>query len=138
AAVNAANAGDVIKVCAGTYQEQVLVTTSLTLKGAGSGSTHITYPASPVAATGTCADSSSLGLNAEPIVQICGATVSMSGFNVEGPYPVSNGCADQPQGIFVGGSGTLKLGSSTVTSIRQSNSGLFGCQGGVGIQVGRA
>jgi hypothetical protein len=77
-------------------------------------------------------------LNAEPIVQVCGGiTLKMSGFNVQGPYPLSNGCADQPQGIFIGGGSTVKLNSTTVTSIRQSDSGLFGCQGGAGLQIGR-
>src|SRR5436309_6845189 len=37
AAVNAANAGDTVKVCAGTYHELVTVNKSITLKGAQAG-----------------------------------------------------------------------------------------------------
>jgi hypothetical protein len=137
AAVTASTAGATIKICAGTYAEQVVIGENLTIKGAGAASTTVTYPASPAAASGTCADSSSLGLQAYPIVQICGGKTKMSGLTIAGPFPVSDGCGAQPQGIFVGGGATLNISSSHIASIRQSDSGLFGCQGGVGLQVGR-
>lgn len=138
-AVTAASAGNVIKICAGTYPEQVLVQKALTLKGAGAGSTTVTYPASPAAASGTCADSSSIGLDAYPIVQICGGVkVKVSGLTIAGPFPQSLGCGAQPQGVFVGGGSTLNISHSNVVSIRQSDSGLYGCQGGVGLLIGRS
>ena len=47
AAVNAASPGDTIRVAAGTFRESVEVTKSLTIIGAGQGSTFLVPPASP-------------------------------------------------------------------------------------------
>jgi parallel beta-helix repeat protein len=49
AAVNAANPGDTINVASGTFRESVEVTKSLTILGAGQGSTILQPPASPSA-----------------------------------------------------------------------------------------
>ncbi|HLV81630.1 MAG TPA: hypothetical protein VKT32_15185, partial [Chthonomonadaceae bacterium] len=42
--VNAANPGDTVQVAAGTYIEQVVINTPITLAGAGQGSTIIQSP----------------------------------------------------------------------------------------------
>jgi pectin methylesterase-like acyl-CoA thioesterase len=45
-AVNAANSGDVIQILAGVYPEQIAISTSITLTGAGASSSVIQAPPS--------------------------------------------------------------------------------------------
>lgn len=109
AAITAASSGDTIIVCAGTYKEQLAITTSLTLTGAGAGSTFIEMPASP----GTDV------FGQRTIVDINAATVTMSGFTVRrGAFTPA--AVDDFLGIFVFGGATLSLSSSSVTDIRQA------------------
>jgi|GEM_PF-1409364 len=93
AAVNAASAGDIIKVAPGTYTEQVVINnTSLTLEGAGAGSTIIVAPESRTSFT-----FSESGSSWEPVVFAFGRTnnngtisgtdtitVTISGFTIDG------------------------------------------------------
>ena len=121
-AIDAAASGDTIDVAAGTYPEQLTDTTSLTLIGAGSGSTFI-------APTSLATD----GLGMASIVSIGGsAAVSthISGFTVMGPL---NGI---DAGILVRDGATADIHDNAITDIHWT--ALPGAQSGFGIWVGRA
>ena len=72
-AVNvAAQTGDTIQVCAGNFPEQVVITKSVTLVGAGSAQTTIQLPAAPA------------GLQDVITVDGAGVDVEISGFTITG------------------------------------------------------
>jgi putative cofactor-binding repeat protein len=126
AAVTAANPGDKITVCSGTYQEQVVITKSLTL--IGSGSPTILAPA-------TMAPDSFGYLN---IVTITGSiTASLSGFTVSGPVNVPCNTGIAGNGIFVQDGAMAVISGNTIESIH--NAPIVQCAAyGTGIMVGRA
>jgi parallel beta-helix repeat protein len=124
AAVNAAHAGDTIQISSGTYTEQILISKSLQIKGAGDGTTIIQAPSSLTHDI----------FGASNVVDITnGSTTKISGLTISGPG--STTCNSITAGIFVSGGSTLKLTKSTVTDIHDTPAG--GCQNGVGIFVGR-
>jgi hypothetical protein len=125
--------GDTIRLAAGTYVEQVVLTTSRIIVGAGQDESTIQAPAS------LAANSQVQPQNA--IVDISGGstTVTMSKLTVAGPGGLSvSGCTDDgtslDKGIDVHGSATLNLSSAAVRSIY--NRANQGCQRGDGISVG--
>ncbi|GAB3690745.1 hypothetical protein GCM10027592_08220 [Spirosoma flavus] len=130
-AVNAANNGDVIAVPAGTYPQQVLITKSLTINGAGSDNTIVQAPGSLVAGQ---ADT-----DQRNIIEVRGAgvTVTITGIRVNGPLTPTNGCGDLFYGININGGAALNLSSSSITNIYlDPMASFFGCQTGVGIRAG--
>ncbi|GAB3993635.1 hypothetical protein GCM10028807_29400 [Spirosoma daeguense] len=130
AAVNAALAGDVITVPTGTYTEQVLITKSLTINGAGVTNTIVQAPASMVPGQ--------LAADHRNIIEVRnGATVIITGINVNGPLAPANGCNDLFHGINVNQGASLNLSSSSVTNIYLTpKASFFGCQTGHAIRVG--
>ncbi len=125
AAVNQVASGGTVHVAAGTYAEQIVADSNMTIDGAGAGSTTIKAPAS-------------LSFGSDParyaIVDIKGgANVEMSDLTVSGPGP--SGCGSLHYGILVTGAAHLNAHDMTVADIRDSS--LSGCQNGNGIQVGR-
>lgn len=133
AALSAASPGDTIKVCAGTYNEQLVIQQGVTLQAKGP--VTVVGPASPPSTTSCDADGGSQPN--QDVVDICGAgTVTISGFTFQGSWP-SNVCYDSIYGVAVLGGANLVMSNSTVENIGgdpQSD----GCQGGVGIEVGLA
>lgn len=126
-AVDAASAGDTIKLLLGTYEEQVIIGKSLAIIGSGSSSTVIKAPSSVVP--------DSFGFT--EIIEINNhATVEMQGVTVSGPG--ASDCGSLTAGIRVLEDATLDLYSSTVTHIR--NNPIRGDCGreGTGILVGTA
>lgn len=130
AGVNAAAAGDTIQVCAGTFAEQVMVTKSVKLVGAGSAQTTIVLPR-PV--TGT-----------QDVVTIDGTgggvDVEISGFTIKGLAPTGE-CAPAGttyllSGIYVRNGANANIHDNVITGMRGDP--LDGCQKGSGIRVGRA
>jgi parallel beta-helix repeat protein len=120
AAVNAAYAGDTINVAAGRYTEQVSVNQSLTLAGAGAGSTTIQAPAELVNDPD----------DAKTIVLFTGAiTAEISGFTIQGPVNGLN------FGIYVRDGATANIHDNTVKDIRDEL--LSGAQYGYGIEIGK-
>ena len=119
AAINAAHPGDTIVLAKCTYTEQLTITKSITIMGAGAGRTIIQSPAV-------------LGLDAfgNPwTIEIGGAaTVAMSGFTlvvtpqciISSPGAVSGVSGYAGGGIGVGGSATLNLRSAVVTTTGQT------------------
>lgn len=122
-AVTTAADGDTITVHAGIFTEQVNITKSLTLTGAGAANTKIQAPATLT----TDADGK------KNIVEFRGAiTDTMSGFTVLGPGP--SGCGSIDTGIAILGGATLNVSATNITSLRDNP--FSGCQNGEGIRAG--
>jgi hypothetical protein len=137
-AVSAASTGQTVKICAGSYAEQVTVTKSLTLLGASAGAVHLTPPASP--AESTCLPDSTDGTHKYSLLDVCGPTVKVtaSGLTLAGPWAPGHACSDAVFGATVTGAATLTLNNSVVTGARLADrTGLGGCQSGIGILAGR-
>jgi parallel beta-helix repeat protein len=83
-AVTAASAGDTINVAAGTYTEQVVITRSLTLQGAGAANTTIQAPATLTATTWTHRGTAFNTLIEVNGATVHGITVNISGFTIDG------------------------------------------------------
>jgi parallel beta-helix repeat protein len=120
AAINAAAAHDTIIVAAGTYPEQISVNKSLTLTGAGGGTTTIQAPGvlifDPDGAT-------TIVLFTGPI------TAGFSGFTVQGPVDGLN------FGIYVRDGATANIHDNVIKDIR--NVIISGGQNGYAICVGK-
>jgi hypothetical protein len=144
-----------VEVCPGTYSEQVTILKSLALSRApvpaSQGAVTIQLPAGvgsdqskSLSSTNCQAKDAANGLQVpQSVVEICaagtggaittGVKVTVSDLTVEGNWPHSV-CYDSLYGILVGGA-SLTLTGSTVE--KAGAYPLNGCQGGVGIQVGR-
>jgi hypothetical protein len=129
AAVNAAAAGDVINVCPGTYEEQVVVATALksnlTIRSVSPLQAIINAPAIMV----------------EPgdLVTIDQSrNVTLRDFVISGPFPDLLFCSvELRSGVRVKGGGSALILGNHITEIRATNPALRGCQNGFAIAVGR-
>jgi hypothetical protein len=137
-AVSIALPGDTIRIAPGTYVEQVLVTKSLNIVGAGIDTTTIKAPQTKVF---------DVPYGKTYVMEFQGPqTTNMARLTVAGPSGVGGGlnCAPNPlsldMGISVVDLATLNLGAAAVRDIYdidnagQKNSG---CQRGTAISVGR-
>ena len=124
-AVNEAAAGDTIQVAAATYPEQVDISKSLTLIGAGPATTIIQAPL-------TLPNTSTMN---SFIVRIAGAGVSVEvkEFTITGPGP--SGCGSIHSGILVRDGAHANIHDNKILEVRDNPVG--GCQNGNAIQVGR-
>ncbi len=120
AAIDFATSGDLIKVSAGNYTEQLNITKNLTLQGSSA-----IIKAPPILAA---------GLNGyKSIVTISNSTIEFSGFTVSGPG--SSQCNDIHVGIFVRDGANANIHDNNIIDIR--NQPFSSCQSGNGILVGR-
>jgi hypothetical protein len=126
--------GTIIKVCTGTYGEQLAITQSVSLRSVGS--VTVAGPATPASDLTSC-DADGGSQPNQDVVDICGpVTVSISGFTIKGGWPAL-ACYDSIYGVAVLGGATLNMSKSTVENIG-GDPAQDGCQGGVGVQVGLA
>lgn len=136
-AVDAANNGDTVYLCGGQYAEQVFVKKSITLTGdAGSGltATGASFSSNP---SDYPSQFASDGLALPQVLLVTtGNNVTVDGLKISGPLPGNGGCALDEYGVLAL-DGNLSLKNDTVNNIEDANSGLNGCQFGVGVQVGR-
>ena len=135
-AVNAAQAGDTVHVCAGMYPEQVVITTDgLTLTGTGT--TSLIEPTGATPTLVHTADTPSSTPEMAPVIDVGpgvqGVTVRDLEVDGAGWTPVLGGCGVDPVGVlFHGASGVVQ----TVTvSTMELSATLDGCQAGQGIYV---
>ncbi len=63
--------------------------------------------------------------------------VTLQGVNIVGPLPTNNGCANEEYGILVLSGAHLSMDDDQVLNVHDSNASLYGCQFGIGIQIGR-
>ncbi len=139
AAVNAANSNQVVYLCGGQFAEQVFVKKSITITGDAS---------SGLTATGTTFTTSAANFPPQftsdnlfvpqALLVISGNSTraAVNGLTFSGPMPGNGGCAEDEYGILALG-GSVNLSNDTVSNIADTNSALYGCQYGVGIQIGR-
>jgi parallel beta-helix repeat protein len=127
-AINAAPAGATIRICPGTYQEQISVTKSLTLRGDNgavvipgtvvANTTSLVSPNAPLAAVILVADTEN---------------VTISSLTVDGVNNSISGCGPGLVGIFFrNASGTIR--NAAVRNMKLAAL-LNGCQSGLGIFV---
>ncbi|PZS01978.1 MAG: hypothetical protein DLM70_10970 [Chloroflexi bacterium] len=137
AAIDAAAPGSTIHVCAGSYAESLVVNKTLTLKG-DSGATVVPsggpVPLSRLPAVFTT--DNLVDPDANLVVQGHGVKATVLTLTFAGPFTASN-CSTEMYGILVIAGGSIVLTSDDVTNTEASDPNLFGCQQGVGIQVGR-
>jgi hypothetical protein len=127
AAVTAAPAGAAVKVCGGTYIEQVEITKSLTLTGTN-GTVTLALPASPKDST-ACASTATSQYG----VDVCGhISVTLSHLVIHSAWP-SGTCNDDINAVFVSGGATLDFTNAAITAA--SAVPINGCQGGIGVLV---
>ncbi len=134
-AIGQAAGGDTISLAAGAYAEQVVITKSLAVVGAGRDESVISAPTSLTVDGGT---------NDTYIVEITGGStvVSMSKLTVAGPGPQGGGLDCSPnalsldKGITVFGGATLNLSSAAVRHVYDRPAS--GCQRGDAISIGSA
>ena len=128
AAVDAAGPGDQIRVCPGTYQEQVRI-------GPGKDGLLL-FSQVPLQAI---IKAPLLMTRPNSIVLVDGAAdVTIRQFTISGPYTFG-ACAealDRHTGVRIF-NGSATLYGNHITRIRDVNPLLFGCQDGIGILVGR-
>jgi hypothetical protein len=136
-AVAAAQPGDTIVVCPGTYAEQVKIETHQKdgLKLVSQKPHQAVIQSPPVQ------------MSPKAIVLIDHADrVSLVGFTIKGPFiepdcgtplPEDPSIVDVHKGVYVrNGARELILGNH-ITQIQNSNPALFGCQDGIAVQIGR-
>ena len=128
AAVTAASPGDTVKVCPGTYEEQVRIEDKdkLKLESLNPEQAIIKFP--PVPTTPPNA-----------LVHIQDSDdVTVRGFTITGPY-TNPGCTEPENnyiGVFVDNSFDAKIDHNHITQIKNSLVSLFGCQDGLSVLVG--
>lgn len=127
AAVNAADPGDKIKVCRGTYPEQVTIPAAksgITLFSEGHLDAVIKAP--PVM------------LEPGDIVRVNGArNVTIKHFTISGPLPDTLFCSLATRtGVKIDGGGSLLLSHNHIREIRSASPLLRGCQNGIAVRAG--
>jgi hypothetical protein len=126
AAVLAAAASTKIKVCPGTYPEQVTVSTNqITIQSAQVANKAVIQAPDPFLAPGA-------------IVLFTGGSTGgvLKNVKVTGTFN-TDGCGPSMYGVRIDGSAQAAIQGNTITEIRSTDTGLRGCQAGVAIQVGR-
>jgi nitrous oxidase accessory protein NosD len=129
AAVTVASPNDTVKVCPGTYAEQVRIEgkDKLRLESLNPLAATIEFPPAP----------NPTGDNA--LVRITDSDrVVVHGFVITGPY-TNPGCTDPENnniGVFVDNSFDAEIRGNHITQIKNSLPSLFGCQDGLAVLVG--
>jgi len=133
-AINAAAPDSTIKVCGGTYTEQLEIKKEVSL--VGKETPVVKLSASPEDSNTPCDDAinTATGGNDQDLVSICTPnTVVITGMTFEAKWPEGT-CDNSLYGIMVAGGATLNA-----TNVKIDGAGAYpinGCQGGVGVEVG--
>jgi hypothetical protein len=141
AAVDAAASGNTVHLCgANTYLGPVVINKKITLVG-DSGAT-IGAPSSwtPISLSRLPSKFTTDNLfDPQALLVVWGShtKVTISHVSVSGTLPGNGGCADDEYGIVVIDGATATISHDAVENIYDANSSLYGCQFGVGIQIGR-
>ena len=135
-ALNAVPVGSTIKICPGTYHEQITITQKVSLTGivyAGTDAVVIAPPTTGVVSNAFDVDDPTFPVAAQILVQNTDGPVLISGLTVDGSGNQITGCAPDLQGIlFQNASGTV---NHVAVRNQTLGAGLGGCQSGEGIYV---
>lgn len=139
AAVNAAGSGDTVYLCGTTpFREQVIITKSITLTG-DTGAT-IAAPDPWVASADSLPPQFASDNLVVPQAIVMawghGVHVAISGLTITGPLAGTFTCAKLEYGILVIDGASAQITHDAVTDIKDANASLYGCQYGVGIEIG--
>lgn len=140
-AVDVANPGDVVYLCGTTpYTEQVFITKQITLTGDSGATLQApgSYPPPNYSRLPPQFTSDNLFVP-QTVLFIWGssANVKVKNLIISGVMPGNGGCAENEFGVLAIDNATVSLSGDQVLNIHDSNSSLYGCQFGVGIQIGR-
>jgi len=140
AAVNAAAPGDTVYLCGTTpFAEQVIINKTLTLTGDDGATIQApTTFSTPLSSLPPQFGADGLNIpQAIVIVWGAGVTATISNLVITGPLPGNASCSDDEFGVLDIAGGTVSLVGDTVENIHDTDSALYGCQFGVGVQIGR-
>jgi parallel beta-helix repeat protein len=132
-AVNAVPANSTIKVCPGTYPEQILITKNLTLAGFDNGNQDAAVIVPPTTGAAPNAVDLNTGNPIAAQILVTAGTVAISNLTVDGIGNQISGCAPDFDGIlYQNASGTINH-----VALRNQVEGdaLNGCQSGDGLYV---
>jgi hypothetical protein len=129
--------GTTIKICGGTYAEQLEITGEISLRGTAGA--KVTLPAVVKDADTACdlAVDAGVAQPDEDLLSICTpGTVKLSRLTLEAKFP-SDGCYDSLYNTMVGGGATLEATKVVFLDAGVEKGSVdSGCEGGVGIEVG--
>ncbi len=127
-AITAAPAGTTIRVCPGTYFEQLTV---------GTGKNNLTLISTQT--QGAIIQAPPVMTGAGDLITVNAArNITISGFKIAGPLPDALFCSVSIRsGVRVIGNGSANILRNRITEIRSANPALRGCQNGIAIAVGR-
>jgi nitrous oxidase accessory protein NosD len=129
-AIDAASSGEIISIAPGTYTEQLVISKSLTITGAGGGKTIIKAPPTLSLVSGTTAANPRRAI----VVVNGGASVAVAMSNLEIKGPGNSSCESLTYGLLVIGGATLSLKDSEVHDI--GDQPLGSCENGIAIGAG--
>jgi parallel beta-helix repeat protein len=128
AGVNASGAGDTVKVCPGTYTEQVQI----------SGHAHDGLKLESVKPLQAVIKWPTVELPPLALVDFKNADhVTLSGFTVTGPFTFPGCSPDRHEGLLVESAVDEHIHHNHITLIQNSLPALFGCQEGDAVAIGR-
>ncbi len=136
-AVNALPPNSILDICPGIYQEQVIVTQPITIRGVKDPSSAADAAVIAAPSGGIVANTTSLSsgnpIAAQFVVDTPGGAVNINNITVDGNNNQINGCAPELIGIYYrNASGTV----NQVAAVNQTlSTALNGCQSGLGIFV---
>lgn len=140
-AVDVANPGDIVYLCGTTpYTEQVIITKQITLTGDSGASLAAPnpFPAPNYSRLPPQFTSDNLFVPQTVVfVWGSGANVKIKNITISGVMPGNGSCADDEFGVLAIDGATVSLNGDQILNIHDMNSGLYGCQFGVAVQIGR-
>jgi hypothetical protein len=133
-AITAAAPGTEIRVCKGSYAEQLTIEKELSI--VGEAGVTVKLPASPANSATSC-DITKAGEEDQDLIAICGAAkVAISGVTLDAKWTGPATCGKQFYGILAGGGANLTVSESSI--VHAGAEPINGCQQGVAVQIGHA
>lgn len=139
AAIDAVGSGGTVKVCGGTYTEQIEITAPLKLEHVeGTTKATLALPSTPSPSLTACDTAPGLEPGQIDEISVCtSGKVSITALHITALAPITT-CAGGLYGVFVGGGATLTAKDDTIVGASTTLNEYKGCQHGVAVEVGSA